>query len=620
MSSLALFGSGSPLFVDTTLLLAAQEIAAGVRRLPDGQGIVGIREFIESPDYLNRPGQVWPGVMDDLIAMTQPGIQGCVIEQGIGGGKSIRFGLKGAYLAYKLKMMELLGVNLYEKYELLPDTPIGIVNVSTSLRQAKKVIFGYVSRFVDESPWFLEFMPRNKKKSSVLDFGNICIFPGGSKENTVIGENIFGGFIDEANFFETKGRKPGEEHPADILFRAIDSRISSRFGVDGYIGLCSSRKIKKDFTRLKIKAIEKDPETRAVFYIPPCRPSWELWSVDKKTWLDKKTGRHLLWRKFDVKGCKWKADENGNQLPDLIFTSEQTGKTVSADVVLVPETLWKDFSTDPEGSLRDHASIVPEAENPFFRRRDAIKPDFDKAIPLKAHVKPEDWCDPEVDFEDLFEDWFRGEPGYRYHFHVDPSLRRDASGFAISCQSGEVEDFNYSDEELRLLDKKRSLSPLMDAELLVQVRAPKGGEIDLSVFRRLVIWLRDERGFRFGKSSTDGWQSKDNQQMLKRKGIEIEEFSLDRKLDGYNNLKDAIYDGRFFFYPARGQTPETTYEELVVMAEAGDPSAVFQVELYDLMLVDGVKADHPVSGSKDVSDAVAGSVWQVASKFRRTAV
>lgn len=618
MSSAVRSGFSCPLFVDRTLLLAAQEIAAGVRRLADGQGIVGIREFVESPDYLGRKGQIWTGVMEDLIAMTQPGIQGCVIEQGIGGGKSIRFGVLEAYLAYKLKMMELLGFNLYEKYELLPDTPIGIVNVSTSLRQAKKVIFGYVSRFVDESPWFLEYMPRNQKKNSILDFGNICIFPGGSKENTVIGENIFGGFIDEANFFETKGRRPGEEHPADILFRAIDSRISSRFGVDGYIGLCSSRKIKKDFTRLKIKAIEKDPETLAVFYIPPCRPSWELWSVDKKTWLDRKAGRRLLWRLFDVETCQWKA-EDGNTLPDVTFGEKQAGQTVFADRVWVPETLWKDFSTDPEGSLRDHASIVPEAVNPFFRRRGAIRPDFEKRSPLKAHVRPEDWCAPDIHFEDFFEEWFVGASNGLYHFHVDPSLRRDASGFAISCQSGEVDDFEYTDEELRLMDRKRSRSPLMDVELLVQVRAPRGGEIDLSVFRRLVLWLRDERGFRFGRSSTDGWQSKDNQQMLRRRGIEMEEFSLDRRLDGYNNLKDTIYDRRLFFYPARGQTPGTSYEELVVMAEAGDPSAVLQVELYDLELMDGVKADHPVSGSKDVSDAVAGSVWQVASHFRRGA-
>ena len=53
----------------------------------DKQRLVGVREFIESPDYLDRKDSVWPKIKDEIEAMTRPGIRGAIIERGIGGAK-----------------------------------------------------------------------------------------------------------------------------------------------------------------------------------------------------------------------------------------------------------------------------------------------------------------------------------------------------------------------------------------------------------------------------------------------------------------------------------------------------------------------------------------------------
>lgn len=65
---------------------------------------------------------------------------------------------------------------------------------------------------------------------------------------------------------------------------------------------------------------------------------------------------------------------------------------------------------------------------------------------------------------------------------------------------------------------------------------------------------------------------------------------MDRQLEPYNLLKEAIYEERI----------DIPYHE------------VLSRELSNLELVNGNKVDHPPKGSKDVADAVAGVIANIA--------
>ena len=82
-------------------------------------------------------------------------------------------------------------------------------------------------------------------------------------------------------------------------------------------------------------------------------------------------------------------------------------------------------------------------------------------------------------------------------------------------------------------------------------------------------------------------QSAENQ-ILEDKGLDCEVLSVDRNTAAYDTLKEKMYAGKLKCY---------RYEP-------------FLEELSRLELREGVKVDHPPSGSKDVSDAVAGAVYK----------
>lgn len=582
------------------VLLSAIRLADQEFLLPDGQRVVGIREFITSPDYLDKGEAFWPGIIEDLEAMTGDGIIGAIIEQGIGGGKSYRFSAMICYQLYKLKMLEMLGQDLRKQAGMDKDMDIDLVNVSVTATQAKDVVFGYVSKFIDNSPWFLEYMRPDPVIRSRLRFDGYNVFPGHSKDTSVIGRNLHTALFDEANFFEKVSQQENREHAAAILFDAISSRIRSRFGLHGFLGICSSRKIVSDFTRLKIEAL-KQSDLADRFYLPDARPVWDLWPDDRKHGEE--------WKPFVVDSMQW--DSAGQQ-----YDSIPEGRTILPGRVWVPKRYWGDFDSNPEASLRDHASMPADAFSPFFRKVSAIVPDFgdEENPPLQNPIRPgiraEDWCVDNPNFNDFFEDWFRGIPGTLYHFHYDPSKNSDASGLVVSHVSGQVEATDHTEEELSDKDLARTPAYTVDVDCIVQIRAPKGGEIPQSVFRKIVIFLRDERGFSFGQSSSDSWNSLDGHQQMRAVGFRIEVLSMDRDRRAYETLKTVLYDNRLFFPPAKNQNRDTTPEQLRLMAKQGDSSAVLQVELKELEDIKGQKIDHPAKGSKDLADALAGSVFQ----------
>lgn len=563
----------------------------------DNQTLVDIETFIDSPDYLGMKRQVWPGVKEDLIAMSQPGIVGAIIEDGIGGGKSYRVSIKLLYELYRFAFQEvILGEDPRQKYELDQDSLISVSNVSLNAKQAKKVVFGYCSTFVDRSPWFKEYMPRDERISSELKFKNCnySIFPGHGHQSSVIGLNLLSCVIDEANFFvKAEGANSSGIDYVEEMHDAIESRIRSRFELDGFLGVISSRRVVEDFTARKKRALLSDPDTSRRYFLPPSRASWWGWPERKKN--------KWRWRHFNHHSLSFDA-------PPVEFEKIDGG--LGGRELFIPETLWDTFLTNPESSLRDHASFPAEAMEPFIRRKDKIIPDWEMRSPIRQGVQPTDWMKQGIKFDELVFDDFFGDPQEWYHFHIDLAKKWDACGIGVVRNSG-VDQVAISKGE-----RRPEKAALLDLEFLCQIRAPVGGEIEFATVRRIIYWLRDERGFRFKLSSYDGYQSVDSIQILQKRGFNMEALSVDKNLDPYITFKDALYEGRFFFPPAHGQTKETPWDGIRQMAERGDPMAIFQVELARLELVNGKKVDHPPNGSKDLSDAVAGATTQATRHIR----
>ncbi|MFC1514479.1 hypothetical protein ACFL5X_01085 [Candidatus Omnitrophota bacterium] len=234
------------------------------------------------------------------------------------------------------------------------------------------------------------------------------------------------------------------------------------------------------------------------------------------------------------------------------------GDWVAFEENKIPAEYEIEARRNPDAFKRDYMAIPALALEPYFKRWDLIE----KAIDPEARNP--------VDAKGNFESWFVGKPRAWYYIHVDLGLKRDSTGFAMA-----------HDEDNKVV-----------VDLMRRINAPPGGEIYFSEIRELIFELR-KKSFRIDLITYDGWQSIDSLQILQEEGFNCEILSVDRDTSAYDTLKERIYEGKLKYY---------RYEP-------------FLQEMKRLELIKGSKVDHPpTTGSKDVTDAVAGAVYSAVKR------
>ena len=234
------------------------------------------------------------------------------------------------------------------------------------------------------------------------------------------------------------------------------------------------------------------------------------------------------------------------------------GKTFEFQGLQVPVEYEADFKRNPQRALRDIAARPTDALAAFFTDPQAIEAAGDATIR------------PALDESGRWRADFQAPNRMPRYLHIDLGIKHDACGIGMACCHSAPDN---PDE------------PQVVVELAWRLKAPEGGEVDLSRVRQLVTDLR-RRGFNIAQVSYDGFQSVDSRQILQRQGFRTKLVSVDRDLAAYETLKELVNTGRL-------RMPR--YEPLLR-------------ELRGLEIVRGRKVDHPPHGSKDVADAVAGAV------------
>jgi hypothetical protein len=211
----------------------------------------------------------------------------------------------------------------------------------------------------------------------------------------------------------------------------------------------------------------------------------------------------------------------------------------------------------------------PHMEDAFFRDADLVRNAFNVAE------------DP-LDEDGSYKKWFNGSDNYTRFIHVDLALKRDRAALSmVHCPGLKNINTGLGVESL----------PVLNVDLVKSWSAAPGAEINFSSIRALIVDLC--RRFSVGIVSFDQWQSVEMIQSLRGMGINADFHSV-KKTD-YDTLMTSIYDKRL-----RGYWNEILVED----------------ELLKLKLLNGIKIDHPTSGSKDLADSVAGAVFQAIQNIR----
>jgi hypothetical protein len=193
----------------------------------------------------------------------------------------------------------------------------------------------------------------------------------------------------------------------------------------------------------------------------------------------------------------------------------------------------------------------------------------------------------------------RVNPGAPRFIHADLAKTNDCVGLACSHLYG----FRRVDHVDNQGKAQQIQMPVVYFDFLLQIKPPKGSEIDFTKIISFIFFLR-HIGVPVVEVTFDRFQSTHSQQILKKAGFESREISMDRSPAAYMGFKEAVMSSCCFFYDYEPLLDELAQLQVLRKVPRGEQT------------VSKVKIDHPPGGSKDVADAVAGSYFAcISSKY-----
>lgn len=553
---------------------------------------VTIDEFIESDEFLGHGGglTVWPTLRDDLRAYNPDVFTGAepiheIVDGGATGtGKTHKAIITQAYQLYLLTCFDN-PVTLFPN--LSNNTTIVMLFQSVQDRVTRRVIYDpFRSAFLG-MPYSRRWVNHDKNKEStlVISLGRsakVEVAPALAQLNAMVGQAIIGGIIDEVNFMavvENSKNVPGSRgqgghyDQAEIIHSNITRRRKGRFQTPalsiGALSVLSSTRYRGDFLDKRQASIKENNEKNVVMRR---RAQYEVQPVyqDCTEWFD------LLVGNTDYPTTILKpVAKRGVDYPE------------GGMVVKIPMSYYADFKRDPEGALRDVCGIATDVIAPYITQRHKITESVMRAAErgMRPFVLKQNVDTSVEGLPVINPDWLPRDKDTPRYIHVDLSQTGDRTGIAMAKPDGYMD---IVDEHTGLCTRL----PRVAVELAVSIQPSPAKPIDLPSVRAWILALKQVYGLNIAQVSYDGFDSRESVQLLRKAGIQAVGLSVDMTTAPYDYLRDALYDDRV----------DIIDNELL------------RIELSNLEFDENKnKVDHPPKGSKDIADAVAGSVYSAAT-------
>ena len=432
---------------------------------------------------------------------------------------------------------------------------------------------------VQLSPWFMErgeITGRQTKVWNPPEFIHIIV---GSRPSHVIGQPVFFAFFDEISFIQNQDIEKQKEKAIDMIDTAIGG-MKTRFIKRGQnptlLCLASSKRSDKSFLEVHTKKkLESEKENVII--------------VDEPVWNVRPSDEYCGVKFYVAQGNKYLASEIVPKGADL-----KPYKDRGFTIIEVPIEFYAEFYENIDRALCDFAGVSSSDITKYIAgyrlqavKKKELKNPFTKDI-IEVGNGPEDKTQY-YDFFDmnLVDEQMKSKPLY---IHLDMSLSGDRTGIAGVWIKGKKPS---AEGETPSKDLYYQLA------FSIAVKAPRGFQVSFEKNRQFIYWLK-EKGFRIKGVSSDTYQSADLKQQLIAKGYKYDIISVDRV--------ETLDDGKTKLCKPYHYFRNTLYEERIEMYD----SELLTTELLGLERNSAGRIDHPdsgQSGSKDVSDAVCGALW-----------
>ena len=220
-------------------------------------------------------------------------------------------------------------------------------------------------------------------------------------------------------------------------------------------------------------------------------------------------------------------------------------------------------------ALGRFACMPPEMIDAFFKSREKVEKAFNN-VGLA------------VDKFGRLEEWFKPDPDKKYFIHVDLAQKHDHCAVSMAHVDRWV--------NVKVTNEYSQPAPIVTVDAVRYWTPTPDKSVDFTEVKDYILSLRT-RGFNISVCTFDRWNSHDMMQQLKSYGINTEILSVAKK--HYDDMAMVVLEERL-----NGPHIPLLIDELLQLKIMRD------------------RVDHPRKGSKDLADAVCGSIFNSISRTR----
>src|SRR6266542_3401718 len=428
-----------------------------------------------------------------------------------------------------------------------PGDAIDIINIAINADQANRVFFKNFKNRIENCPWFAgKYVD---KAGEILFNKNISVYTGHSEREAFEGYNTIIVILDEISGFAEADESDGANEDEEAL------KKTSKGIYKMYRGSVTSRF--DEFGKLVLLSFPRHKNDFIQKRYDKVVAEKEIIIRTATLKLDPDLPDGIEGNEFDV---SWEEDHILRYTHPRTFALKRPSWDVNPNKRI--EGYTRDFYDDPDDALGRYACMPTNSTTGFFKNKQAIDDSF------VTHNG--------VDEDGIFLESFRPKDGIKYFVHVDLAQKHDHCAVAIAHVEKWV--------EVSVGNIYAETHPLIKIDAVRWWTPTKKKSVDFADVRDYIISLR-RKGFDLKLVTFDRWSSHDTMNILKNDhGIETELLSVAKK--HYDDFLSVLYDKRLI----------------------GPKIELLIDELKELKLV-GNKVDHPRKGSKDLSDAVCGAIY-----------
>lgn len=424
---------------------------------------------------------------------------------------------------------------------------IDIVNIAVNADQARNVFFANFKKRIQNCQWFEGRYEATQ--SGIIFDKSIRVFSGHSEREAFEGLNLFVAVLDEISAFALESASGNEQaKTADAVYKMYRASVDSRFPDFGKVLLLSFPRFKGDYIQQRYEAAvaEKEVITKNhTMKLDPDLPEATEGNEFTIEWEEDHITRYTYPKLFALRRPTWEVN------PTVSISSPAMVRAAREDL--------GDF-------LGRFACMPSNLSDGFFKNKKAIDDTF---ITQNG-----------VDEDGIFLERFLPHKDTKYYIHVDLAQKHDYCAVAMAHVDKWV--------DMKIGGDYVERHPIVVVDAIRWWTPTKEKSVEFSDVRDFIIALR-RRGFDIALVTFDRWNSHDTMNILEREhGIMTDTLSVDKK--HYDDFLSVMYDGRL-----RGPKAELLIQELG--------------ELRQVIRGQKVVIDHPRKGSKDLSDATCGAIF-----------